>query len=122
MPDTHEQPPAKSAYELDFTVSIAETSSSNLAPVTSFTTLLSLRILNVGTTLIPNSFARDCDTSNMMRLKRDKLRERKVRVLADLVILVAVKLHEYNIKVLLRQFLKFRGHHLARPAPSSVSE
>lgn len=47
--------------QLDRTVSMAATKSSYFAPVISFTILLSFRILKVGTTLIPSSFARGCN-------------------------------------------------------------
>jgi len=39
---------------------MAASKSSYFAPVTSFTTLLSFKILKVGTTLIPSSFANGC--------------------------------------------------------------
>ena len=44
----------------DLTPSMAITKLSNLAPVTSFTTLPCLRILKVGTTFMPSSFANGC--------------------------------------------------------------
>ena len=50
----------KEDLQLDLTVSIANNKSSNLAPVTSFTISPSFKILKVGTTLIPSSFANGC--------------------------------------------------------------
>ena len=54
-------------FQLDLTVSMATSKSSILAPVTSFTTLLSFKILNVGTTLIPSSFASACNRQQSER-------------------------------------------------------
>lgn len=51
----------------DLTVSMACASSSILAPVTSFTTFPPLRILNVGTTFMPSSFASGCNNNNNNR-------------------------------------------------------
>jgi hypothetical protein len=45
---------------VDLTLSMAITKLSNLAPVTSFTILPCLRILKVGTTFMPSSFANGC--------------------------------------------------------------
>lgn len=46
--------------QLDLTSSMEATKLSNLAPVTSFTILPCLRILKVGTTFMPSSFANGC--------------------------------------------------------------
>lgn len=55
------------SFQLDLTTSMAWTKSSYFAPVTSLTTCLSFRILKVGTTFIPSSFANGCQINHNER-------------------------------------------------------
>lgn len=56
----------------------------------------------------------------MLQVKPMYCKLHEYMVTTDLIFLVAIKLQKYNVKILLRQFLKLWSHHLAWTTPAEV--